>query len=131
MCACSAVGCKKWEQVLYVIRFQFSISKEEIANLCAVCERYIGTLSGGMDQAIAFLATEGEQQPLTYLFTIVPADELFIESKMQIAFCNHSMQSCGNILILVYVTLSNILRFKLFLIFATMDGISNTPKAPN
>lgn len=38
---------------------QFPISKEEIASLCADCERYIGTQGGGMDQAIAFLATKG------------------------------------------------------------------------
>ncbi|KAF2888361.1 hypothetical protein ILUMI_17812, partial [Ignelater luminosus] len=39
---------------------KFSMSKEKIANLCAECERYIGTQGGGMDQAIAFLATEGK-----------------------------------------------------------------------
>lgn len=36
------------------------MSKEKIASLCAECERYIGTQGGGMDQAIAFLATEGK-----------------------------------------------------------------------
>lgn len=36
------------------------MSKDKIANLCAECERYIGTQGGGMDQAIAFLATEGK-----------------------------------------------------------------------
>lgn len=37
----------------------YSISKTKLASLCAECERYIGTQGGGMDQAIAFLATEG------------------------------------------------------------------------
>ncbi|KAJ8945395.1 hypothetical protein NQ318_016002 [Aromia moschata] len=41
------------------VKRQFPLSKEKIANLCAECERYIGTQGGGMDQAIAFLATEG------------------------------------------------------------------------
>lgn len=46
------------------------MSKEKIANLCAECERYIGTQGGGMDQAIAFLATEGEWQ--TYNLFCIP-----------------------------------------------------------
>lgn len=38
---------------------EIELSKEEIADVCAKCERYIGTQGGGMDQAIAFLATKG------------------------------------------------------------------------
>ena len=39
--------------------FQLKMTKLEIASLSAKSERYIGTEGGGMDQAIAFLGTEG------------------------------------------------------------------------
>lgn len=35
-------------------------SKKDLAELCAKCERYIGTEGGGMDQAISFLGAEGK-----------------------------------------------------------------------
>jgi len=36
-----------------------TMRKEEMASLCGKSERYIGTEGGGMDQAIAFMATAG------------------------------------------------------------------------
>ena len=34
-------------------------SKKELAEICAKCERYIGTEGGGMDQSISFMAEPG------------------------------------------------------------------------
>ncbi|KAF5289144.1 hypothetical protein FQR65_LT02034 [Abscondita terminalis] len=61
----------------------FTISKEKLANLCAECERYIGTQGGGMDQAIAFLATEGcakliEFAPLRSKDLSLPSGAVFV-----------------------------------------------------
>ncbi|KAM4619513.1 N-acetylgalactosamine kinase [Polymixia lowei] len=36
-----------------------SLSKVALAEICAKCERYIGTEGGGMDQSISFLAEKG------------------------------------------------------------------------
>ncbi|XP_053617624.1 N-acetylgalactosamine kinase [Plodia interpunctella] len=60
-----------------------SLSKTEIASLCAKCERYIGTQGGGMDQAIAFLAEKNSAQyitfnPLTACPVALPEDAAFV-----------------------------------------------------
>ena len=43
------------------------INKTQLADVCAKCERYIGTEGGGMDQAIVLLATKG----IYYMFTLL------------------------------------------------------------
>jgi N-acetylgalactosamine kinase len=38
---------------------KLSLTKTQLAELCASCERYIGTQGGGMDQAISCLGKAG------------------------------------------------------------------------
>ena len=39
---------------------ELSLAKDDLAEICARCERHVGTQGGGMDQAISFLATAGK-----------------------------------------------------------------------
>ncbi|KAM7359170.1 N-acetylgalactosamine kinase [Cochliomyia hominivorax] len=39
--------------------YKIKLDRKRLAAISAVCERYIGTQGGGMDQAIAYLAKEG------------------------------------------------------------------------
>ncbi|KAG6460361.1 hypothetical protein O3G_MSEX011933 [Manduca sexta] len=60
-----------------------SLSKTELAALCAESERYIGTQGGGMDQAIAFLAEKYCAQyitwnPLQATPIALPEDAVFV-----------------------------------------------------
>nr|XP_039258149.1 N-acetylgalactosamine kinase-like [Styela clava] len=43
-----------------------SISKLNMADICAKCERYIGTQGGGMDQSISFLAEKGAAKLISF-----------------------------------------------------------------
>nr|XP_022914001.1 N-acetylgalactosamine kinase [Onthophagus taurus] len=63
--------------------FKYPVCKEKLASLCAICERYIGTQGGGMDQAIAFLATKGcakhiEFAPLRWKDITLPDGAVFV-----------------------------------------------------
>ncbi|XP_053740768.1 N-acetylgalactosamine kinase isoform X1 [Synchiropus splendidus] len=62
-----------------------SLSKVALAEICAKCERYIGTEGGGMDQSISFLAESGtakliEFQPLRATDVRLPDGAVFVIS---------------------------------------------------
>lgn len=64
---------------------QKSLSKVELAEICAKSERYIGTEGGGMDQSISFLAENGtakliEFQPLRATDVKLPDGAVFVIS---------------------------------------------------
>ncbi|XP_067665828.1 N-acetylgalactosamine kinase-like [Haliotis asinina] len=63
----------------------WTMSKKEIADVCAHCERYIGTEGGGMDQAICFMAQRGtakliEFNPLRSMDVELPEGAAFVIS---------------------------------------------------
>ncbi|CAL8356713.1 unnamed protein product [Lota lota] len=62
-----------------------SLSKVALAEICAKCERYIGTEGGGMDQSISFLAEKGtakliEFNPLRATDVKLPGGAVFVIS---------------------------------------------------
>ncbi|CAL1526421.1 unnamed protein product [Lymnaea stagnalis] len=64
---------------------KWNMTKEHLAEVCAKCERYIGTEGGGMDQAISLTAKSGkakliEFNPLRTTDVQLPADAAFIVS---------------------------------------------------
>lgn len=63
--------------------FDLPLNKQLLATLAASSEQYIGTIGGGMDQAIAFLATKGcaqyiEFNPVRATPIELPPDVVFV-----------------------------------------------------
>eukprot|EP00271_Cylindrocystis_brebissonii_P007385 TRINITY_DN20841_c0_g1_i1.p1 TRINITY_DN20841_c0_g1~~TRINITY_DN20841_c0_g1_i1.p1 ORF type:complete len:524 (-),score=97.90 TRINITY_DN20841_c0_g1_i1:958-2529(-) len=46
--------------------FEMAFTKSEVAEFCCKCERYIGTQSGGMDQAISVMALPGVAKLISF-----------------------------------------------------------------
>ncbi|XP_026462156.1 N-acetylgalactosamine kinase-like [Ctenocephalides felis] len=62
---------------------KLDLNRQKLATLSAISERYVGTLSGGMDQAIAFLGQKGcasyiEFNPLTAQAVELPNEATFV-----------------------------------------------------
>ncbi|KAG0722948.1 N-acetylgalactosamine kinase [Chionoecetes opilio] len=73
-----------------------SLSQETLAEICARCERHVGTQGGGMDQAIAFLATKDtakliEFNPLQATSVTLPPGATFV-----VANCLAPMNKAAN-----------------------------------
>jgi len=55
--------------------FQIQMDKSDLASLCAKSERFVGTEGGGMDQAIAMLATAGKAGLALTSYSLVKPSE--------------------------------------------------------
>lgn len=72
--------CKSVILMFYLIIFSLHCVSLQVAlaEICAKCERYIGTEGGGMDQSISFLAERGTVCPVHYMSYCICSSELLI-----------------------------------------------------
>ena len=86
----SALVCCAALSTAYANRIEMP-TKQELAELCAKCERYIGTEGGGMDQAISFL---GEQNKAMLIeFNPLQPSEVHLPSETTFVIANTLVQA--------------------------------------
>jgi len=86
----SALVCCAGLATAYV--HQFNCFKKELADVCTVSERYIGTQSGGMDQAISYFGEEEKAKiinfnPLRQSDVLLPPNVVFVISHTLVESC--------------------------------------------
>ncbi|CAL8078502.1 unnamed protein product [Orchesella dallaii] len=85
-----------------LVAYQGKFGRKEMANICAKSERYIGTEGGGMDQAIAFMATAGTAQLIEFVpklngeKVVLPENAVFVIANSR-AEANKAASSCYNV----------------------------------
>ncbi|XP_062581212.1 N-acetylgalactosamine kinase-like isoform X1 [Saccostrea cucullata] len=67
-----------------------SLPKKELADMCAKCERYIGTQGGGMDQAISFMAHKGTAKLID--FNPLKATDVYLPDGISFVISNSCVE---------------------------------------
>ncbi|ODN06602.1 N-acetylgalactosamine kinase [Orchesella cincta] len=85
-----------------LVAYEGTLGRKEMATICAKSERYIGTEGGGMDQAIAFMATAGTAQLIEFVpklngeKVVLPENAVFVIANSR-AEANKAASSCYNV----------------------------------
>ena len=79
----SSLVCASALTAVYAHHLHTSFTRAQLADIASRCERYVGTMGGGMDQAISFLSERGVAQridfdPLRNVPVQLPADAVFV-----------------------------------------------------
>lgn len=112
-----------------------SLPKDELADMCARCERYIGTQGGGMDQAISLMAKKGtakliEFNPLKATDVYLPDGISFVISNSCVEM-NKAATSEFNTRVLECRIATQILAKKKELEWASFQRLGEVQKALN
>ena len=79
----SSLVCAAVLTAAYSHGFHLRLTRTQLADIASRCERFVGTMGGGMDQAISFLSERGVAQridfdPLTNTPVHLPPDAVFV-----------------------------------------------------